>query len=62
MRAIDAAAPLTHDELVERAGAAVARAAVRMMGGTYGRVVVVLEGKGSNGADRKSTRLNSSHT
>lgn len=51
MRAIDDAAPLSHDELVERAGAAVARAAVRMLGGTYGRVVVVIEGKGSNGAD-----------
>ena len=51
MQAIDATSPLGHDELVERAGAAVARAAVRMMGGTYGRVVVILEGKGSNGAD-----------
>ncbi|MFZ9629177.1 MAG: NAD(P)H-hydrate dehydratase [Ilumatobacteraceae bacterium] len=51
MRAIDRAAPLSHDELVERAGTAVARAAVRMLGGTYGRVVAVIEGAGSNGAD-----------
>ncbi|MGQ0826089.1 MAG: NAD(P)H-hydrate dehydratase [Actinomycetota bacterium] len=37
--------------LVERAGAAVARAAVRMLGGTYGRRVVVVCGTGNNGAD-----------
>ena len=37
--------------LVERAGAAVARHAVRMLGGTYGRRVVVVCGKGNNGAD-----------
>ena len=37
--------------LIERAGAAVARSATRMMGGTYGRRVVVLAGKGNNGAD-----------
>ena len=58
MRAIDAAAPLSHDELVERAGAAVAHAALRMLGGTYGRVVTVLAGPGSNGADgRVAARL-----
>lgn len=44
--------------LVERAGAAVARAAVRMMGGTYGRTVHVVCGKGNNGADgRVAARL-----
>ena len=37
--------------LIGRAGAAVARAAVRMLGGTYGRRVVVVAGKGNNGAD-----------
>jgi len=37
--------------LVERAGSAVARAALRLLGGTYGRRVVVLAGKGNNGAD-----------
>jgi NAD(P)H-hydrate epimerase len=51
MRAIDAAATTPVDELIDRAGAAVARAAVRMLGGTYGRRVVVLVGKGNNGAD-----------
>src|SRR3954452_18996915 len=37
--------------LVERAGRAVARAAVRMLGGTYGRRAVVVCGRGNNGAD-----------
>lgn len=51
MRRVDASAPLSHDELVELAGSAVARSALRMLGGAYGRVVVVIAGKGSNGAD-----------
>src|SRR5262245_33681070 len=38
-------------ELVERAGTAVAAHALRMLGGTYGRRVVVVAGKGNNGAD-----------
>ncbi|HEY5013977.1 MAG TPA: NAD(P)H-hydrate dehydratase, partial [Acidimicrobiia bacterium] len=37
--------------LVERAGTAVAWHARRMLGGTYGRRVVVAYGKGNNGAD-----------
>ncbi len=51
MRAVDAAAAEPTEVLVHRAGAAVARAAVRMMGGTYGRTVHVIVGKGNNGAD-----------
>jgi NAD(P)H-hydrate epimerase len=51
MAAIDADAPEPVDVLVERAGSAVAWAARRMLGGTYGRVVYVLAGKGNNGAD-----------
>lgn len=51
MKAVDAAAPEPLDVLVARAGAAVARAAVRLLGGTYGRRVVVVVGKGNNGAD-----------
>ncbi len=51
MRAVDAAATEPVGVLIDRAGAAVARAAVRLMGGTYGRRVVVLAGKGNNGAD-----------
>ena len=51
MTEIDAAAPEPTEVLIERAGAAVARAAVEMMGGRYGRRVVVLAGPGNNGAD-----------
>lgn len=59
MGAIDAAAPEPVDVLIGRAGAATARAAVRMMGGTYGRRVVVVAGKGNNGNDGRdaATRL-----
>ena len=55
MRAADAAAlaHVSHETLVTRAGTAVAMAALRMVGGGsgYGRRVVVVAGKGSNGAD-----------
>jgi ADP-dependent NAD(P)H-hydrate dehydratase / NAD(P)H-hydrate epimerase len=53
MRAADAAALVTvsHETLVTRAGTAVGHAALRMLGGAYGRHVVVVAGKGSNGAD-----------
>jgi len=51
MGAIDAAAPEPVEVLIGRAGGAVARAAVRMLGGTYGRRVVVIAGKGNNGND-----------
>jgi ADP-dependent NAD(P)H-hydrate dehydratase / NAD(P)H-hydrate epimerase len=46
-----ALAHTTHESLVHRAGSAVAQAALRLMGGAYGRRVVVVAGKGSNGAD-----------
>jgi NAD(P)H-hydrate epimerase len=51
MNAVDRSAPEPVEVLIERAGAAVARAAGSMMGGTYGRWVVVVAGKGNNGAD-----------
>ena len=54
MAAIDEAAPETTDVLIERAGAAVAKAAVDLLGGTYGRRVVVVAGKGNNGADGRA--------
>src|SRR5207237_9534560 len=54
MKANDAAAPEPVEILIERAGAAVARAAVRMLGGGYGRHVVVVAGKGNNGADGRA--------
>lgn len=53
MRAADAAALATvsHDTLVDRAGTAVGQAALRLLGGAYGRRIIVVAGKGSNGAD-----------
>jgi NAD(P)H-hydrate epimerase len=54
MAAVDRAAPEPVDELIERAGAAVARAALDVLGGAYGRRVVVLAGKGNNGADGRA--------
>jgi hydroxyethylthiazole kinase-like uncharacterized protein yjeF len=51
MQAIDADAPEPEDVLIARAGAAVARAALGMLGRGYGRRVVVVAGKGNNGAD-----------
>ncbi|MFN8018257.1 MAG: NAD(P)H-hydrate dehydratase [Acidimicrobiales bacterium] len=54
MAAIDAAAPEPVEVLIERAGAAVARAALDLLGGAYGRRVVVIAGKGNNGADGRA--------
>ncbi len=53
MRAADEAAlrTTTHEALVARAGTAVAVEALEMLGAAYGRRVVVVAGKGSNGAD-----------
>jgi NAD(P)H-hydrate epimerase len=51
MRRFDAEAPLPAAELIERAGAAVAREALAMTGGAYGRRVVVVAGRGTNGLD-----------
>ena len=55
-RAVSSGVPL--DTLIERAGWAVARTARRMLGGTYGRRVLVVVGPGNNGADgRIAARL-----
>ena len=54
MKAIDEASPEPVDVLIDRAGAAVARAALDMLGGAYGRRVVVIAGKGNNGADGRA--------
>src|SRR5205807_1268563 len=51
MKAIDQAASEPTEVLVHRAGGAVARVALAMMGGAYGRRVAVVAGKGNNGAD-----------
>ncbi len=46
-----ALAHTSHETLVHRAGTAAAHAALALMGGAYGCRVVVVAGKGSNGAD-----------
>lgn len=51
MAAIDAAAPEPVEVLIDRAGSAVARLAREMLGGTYGRTVNVVVGRGNNGND-----------
>src|SRR6059058_3829003 len=54
MAARDAAAiagGVSEATLVGRAGGAVARSARRLLGGTFGRRVVIVCGKGNNGAD-----------
>ena len=54
MAAVDDAAPEPVEVLIERAGAAVAHHALALLGGGYGRRVVVLAGKGNNGADGRA--------
>ncbi len=54
MSEIDRAAPESTDILVARAGAAVVRESTAMLGGAYGRRVVVVAGKGNNGADGRA--------
>ena len=51
MRVVDRAAGRSLAELVEMAGWEVHRAARALLGGTYGRRVAVVAGKGNNGAD-----------
>lgn len=57
MAAIDAAAPEPVEELIERAGTALAQTALEMLGGGYGRRVTVLAGKGNNGADGRAAAV-----
>ena len=57
MAAIDREAPEPVDVLIDRAGAAVARVALQMLGGGYGRRVVVVAGKGNNGNDGRAAAL-----
>ncbi|PIE31978.1 MAG: NAD(P)H-hydrate dehydratase [Ilumatobacter coccineus] len=51
MNAIDAASETPVEILIERAGAAVAARARQVLGGVYGRRVIVIAGPGNNGAD-----------
>ena len=58
MRQVDAHAPVPVGVLVERAGSAVAAAALGLLGGGYGRRVAIVAGHGNNGADaRVAARL-----
>ena len=54
MAAVDAAAQEPVEVLIERAGAAVAREALDLVEGAYGRRVVVVAGKGNNGNDGRA--------
>ncbi|MGH9076405.1 MAG: NAD(P)H-hydrate dehydratase [Acidimicrobiales bacterium] len=54
MAGVDRRAGIPTAQLVERAGAALARAAGARLGGCYGRRVVVVAGAGNNGADGRS--------
>ena len=51
MRYIDARSGVDVAVLIRRAGYAVAQTALRMLGGSYGKHVIVLAGKGNNGED-----------
>lgn len=51
MKVIDARATESEEILIQRAGYATATAALRMLGGSYGRRVTVIAGKGNNGQD-----------
>jgi len=54
MAEVDADAKDPVEILIERAGQAVAHRALQMMGGSYGRRVAVVVGKGNNGADGRA--------
>jgi NAD(P)H-hydrate epimerase len=51
MNAVDRSGTEPVEVLVNRAGAAVARKASHLLGGAYARDIVVVAGKGNNGAD-----------
>jgi NAD(P)H-hydrate epimerase len=51
MAGVDRRAESPVDVLVRRAGTAVARRAAEVMGGSFGRRVIVVAGRGNNGAD-----------
>jgi ADP-dependent NAD(P)H-hydrate dehydratase / NAD(P)H-hydrate epimerase len=58
MGAVDAEAPEPVEVLIGRAASALARRALTLLGGAYGRRVVVVAGKGNNGNDgRAAARL-----
>ena len=54
MAAIDAGASESVAVLIERAGAATAAVAMAMLGGAYGKRVLIIAGKGNNGNDGRA--------
>jgi hydroxyethylthiazole kinase-like uncharacterized protein yjeF len=54
MAGVDRLATDPVEVLIDRAGAAVAKAAIELLGGTYGRRVVVVAGRGNNGNDGRA--------
>ncbi len=54
MAGVDRQAPEPVEVLVGRAGAAVANKAARLLSGVYGKAIVVVAGKGNNGADGRA--------
>lgn len=54
MAGVDRRAPVPVQVLVGRAGAAVARRATQLLSGVYGKEIVVVVGKGNNGADGRA--------
>ncbi|MGH9107591.1 MAG: NAD(P)H-hydrate dehydratase [Acidimicrobiales bacterium] len=54
MAGVDRQASEPVEVLVGRAGAAVARRATRLLGGAYAKTVLVVAGKGNNGADGRT--------
>ena len=54
MAGVDRQAPEPVEVLIGRAGAAVAQRAARLLSGVYGKAIVVVAGKGNNGADGRA--------
>jgi hydroxyethylthiazole kinase-like uncharacterized protein yjeF len=54
MAGVDRQAPEPVEVLIGRAGAAVANKAARLLSGVYGKAIVVVAGKGNNGADGRA--------
>jgi ADP-dependent NAD(P)H-hydrate dehydratase / NAD(P)H-hydrate epimerase len=54
MAGVDRQAPEAVEVLIGRAGAAVANKAARLLSGVYGKAIVVVAGKGNNGADGRA--------
>jgi ADP-dependent NAD(P)H-hydrate dehydratase / NAD(P)H-hydrate epimerase len=57
MAGVDRQAPEPVDVLIDRAGAAVARAALELLGGAYGQRVVIVAGRGNNGNDGRAAAV-----